>query len=483
MSIEDSIYPLLSTYTKAPQWVKSVVGTAYSALPLSWRKGAAYAQFRAMLGERDSIRLAEYSRRQLGETLQWAVTTVPAYRGLASGEECLTDPYQVLARLPLVTKADIKLDIAAYRTQALRESEGLKTFTGGSTSEPMMFYLHKGVTRAREFAFIEAYQARVGMGEQDLTLAMRGRNVAGAGEPGGRIWMYEPIKRQLILSSDHLDPQYMAQYLRALRSWKPCFIEAFPSAIYPLARWLAEHPDPEITEGVKGVLLYSENVYDYQLELLQRVFRCPVLKHYGHSERVLMAASMPDDDRYFFWPQYGHLELLDKDGNAIREPGVVGEIVGTGFNNRAMPFIRYRTGDMATWSENPGHRDLAGFPVVERIEGRLQEFLVCSDHRLISICSMGAAHFEALAGASCIQYEQKEAGHVTLKVVNREPMREEARDKIVRAILDKTQGGIAVDVVTVNEIQGFASGKQKMLVQHLDVGSYFGATGLIQGRD
>ena len=66
------------------------------------------------------------------------------------------------------------------------------------------------------------------------------------------------------------------------------------------------------------------------MRLFRELFACPVLKHFGQSERVLMAASMPDDERYFFWPQYGHFELVDQDGNAVTTPGVLGEIVGTG---------------------------------------------------------------------------------------------------------------------------------------------------------
>lgn len=69
MSIEDHIYPLLSAYTNAPQWVKSAVGGVYSAIPLSWRRGAAYEQFRNVLADRDEIEVANYARNQLGKNL------------------------------------------------------------------------------------------------------------------------------------------------------------------------------------------------------------------------------------------------------------------------------------------------------------------------------------------------------------------------------------------------------------------------------
>ncbi len=58
-----------------------------------------------------------------------------------------------------------------------------------------------------------------------------------------------------------------------------------------------------VTAHFRGVMLYSDYVYDFQMRLFRQVFGCPVLKDYGHSKRVLMAATMLNDERYFFWPQ------------------------------------------------------------------------------------------------------------------------------------------------------------------------------------
>ena len=223
-------------------------------------------------------------------------------------------------------------------------------------------------------------------------------------------------------------------------------------------------------------MLYSENVYDFQLDLLRQVFNCPILKHYGHSERVLMAASVTGDDRYFFWPQYGHFELVDEQGKVITTPGVLGEIVGTSFDNRVMPFIRYRTGDLAVLSDRPADDALLGYPVVERLEGRLQEFLVTRDHRLISICTMGAAHFGVLAQMETIQYEQYEPGVFVLKVVASRKLTQNDLQNIKDAVQDKTQGSCEVQVREVDAIARTPRGKHVMLIQHLDISEYLGAS-------
>lgn len=474
--MEDFLHPFLAAYINSPQWLKASLGRAYSWLPASFRHGANYKHFLAEAGVTDPVQLRELSRRKLATALRWAIETVPAYRDFGALLAQLDDPEAVLRQLPLTSKNDIKRAPDDYLSTAVPAKLRFETFTGGSTSTPMMLYLHRGISRAKEHAYMKYFHARVQLGEHDVILALRGRNVPTA-RNGGALWMYEPIKHHLILSSDHLERANMAEYVEAMRTWKPRFISAFPSAVYPLARWLKEHPDPEVQDNIRAVMLFSENVYDNQMELLREVFNGPVLQHYGHTERVLMAGSMPDDPRCFFWPQYGHAELVDAHGAAITTPGVLGELVGTGFDNQVMAFVRYRTGDMAVLSEKP-HPLLPHYMAVERIEGRLQEFLVCHDHRLISICTMGAAHFSDISEFDLIQYEQSRPGHFTLNVVAPKPLTAAVSERIVRAVVDKTQGGCTAEVRQVNEIARTAQGKQKMLIQHLDISQYFGASTL-----
>ena len=477
MAIEDLLHPLLKHYLEAPSWLKApMAGRAYAWLPQSLRLGSAYSAFRDELAaSQGAAAVRDLATRKLEATLRWAIETVPAYRKyrslLARGE----DPRELLARLPVTDKLDIKRDPGSYLSEAMPVSRRLEMFTGGSTRNPMQFYLHKHLSRPKEYAFIQDFRNRVGAGPRELTLALRGRSVPGAARPGGSLWSYEPIKRHLILSSDHLEERYMPRYAEALMRHRPAFIEAFPSALYPLARWLAAHPLPEFTAAVKGVMLYSENVYGFQMRTFREVFGCPVLKHYGHSERVLMAASMPDDDRYFFWPQYGWFELLDAEGWPITRPGVLGYIVGTSFDTKVMPFVRYRTGDLAVLSDR-GHARLPGFPACECIEGRLQEFLVCRDHRLISITTLGSAHFPELAEVEAIQYEQDQPGDVALKVVMTHAPSVEMQRRLAAAIREKTQGGCEARVVRVERIERTTRGKFQMLIQHLDISGYFGAT-------
>lgn len=475
MAIEDLLHPLVGRYLEAPGWLKATAGRAYACVPPRMRLGAALDGF--MEESRPDLGAAVVgclAREKLDAMLRWTLSTVPAYqpyRDLLTGDR---DPYEILARLPVIDKLEVKRAPERFTSAALPASARLEMYTGGSTPNPMRFFLQKHVSRTKEYAYIQRFRDRVGARPGELMLALRGRTVPTAGQPGGSLWMVEPIKRQLILSSDHLERRFMPAYAEALAFHRPAYIEAFASALYPLARWLARNPLPEFTRNLKGVMLYSENVHGFQLRKFRQVFPCPIVMHYGHSERVLMAATMPDDERYFFWPQYGHFELVDANDKPITRPGIPGFIVGTGFDNRVMPFVRYRTGDLAMLSDR-GHPELPGHPAVERILGRLQEFIVCRDRRLVSITTLGVAHFPELALADAIQYEQHTPGRVVLKVVAEGRLDARRRERIGAAVARKTQGGCDVEVVQVEGIARTPRGKAMMLVQHIDIRRYFGA--------
>jgi phenylacetate-CoA ligase len=471
MAFEDLLYPLLSHYLGAPDWLKAPAGHAYALLPGVLRLGRHYYRFRDELVQTtDPAAAADLARRKLGETLEWTIRTVPAYQEYLPLLARRREPEELLAALPTVSKSEIKASPERYLSKEIPASQRLKTVTGGTSRIPMEFYLHKHVTRAKEYAFIEAFRRRAGFTGRELTLSLRGRPVHGAACASGKLRTYEPIKRQLILSSMHFDGTHMPRFAEILTRYRPQTIEAFPSVLYPLARWLGENPQPAFTSGVKSVLLYSENVYDFQMRLFREVFGCPVLKHYGHSERVLMAASLPNDDRYYFWPQYGWLELVDFDGKPVREPGVPGEIVGTSFDNRVMPFVRYRTGDIAVLSAQ-GSAVLPGFIALERIEGRMQEYLIDRDHRPLSMVNIGAAHFPWFGRMQAMQYEQSKPGELILKFVAGEDFTADMQGRLAAAVSEKTR--CEVRIVKVESIARTERGKQQMLVQHLDAGRYF----------
>lgn len=471
MSVDDRLHGLTSRYMSSPQWLKSMVGGVYAIVPRRLRHGSAYARFLEVFRRgADGF----YIHQHLSETLTAAVRNVPAfqsYRALLPQIAC--NPLDALKSFPYTQKSDIKRQPDRYLNSAMPTRDAMVMFTGGSTAVPMRFYLQRGAGRAKELAAFDLMAERLDISGKGIVLALRGQTVPRAGS--GRIWMYEPIKQHLIVSSDHLEPRFMEQYVEALRRWRPRYVQAFPSALYPLLIWLRENGQENLLSQVRSVTLFSESVFEHHMQAFRQFFECPVMVHYGHTERVVFATTLPEDSRYHVWPHYGYTELVDTSGRQVTEPGRSGEIVGTSFDNLVMPFVRYRTGDFAVLGSDP-HPTMKGCMVLDRIEGRLQEFVVCSDHRLITVTTLGAAHIREFDQCLRIQYEQSEPGRITVRVMTIHPLDNNSRERICSAIEEKTQGGCRVKLEEVDSIELTQRGKQRLLIQNLNLEDYLGAS-------
>jgi phenylacetate-CoA ligase len=258
----------------------------------------------------------------------------------------------------------------------------------------------------------------------------------------------------------------MPLHVEAAVTHRVSFIQGYSSAVYELARWLEFHPAPRFTEAVRGVQLFSESADEGMVALIERVFGCPVLVHYGHSERAVMAGSMPDDHRYFVWPLYGHVELIDEAGRPITEPGVQGEVVATAFDNKVMPFIRYRTGDLAMWSAGPAHPALPGYPVLERIDGRNNDYFVGHDGRRIPVASLGGLRPPEFLQVEASQYEQFEPGQLIVRLQSAVPLSRGAGG--ARPLLPHQAARLrGAELRVVPQIERTARGKRRLMIQHI----------------
>jgi len=102
-------------------------------------------------------------------------------------------------------------------------------------------------------------------------------------------------------------------------------------------------------------------------------------------------------------------------GDRPAKPGEMGSILVTDLLNHAMPLIRYRIGDVGAWEEGtcPCGRAL---PRLRSVQGRVTDFLVGSDGRLVSgvfLATYVVAHRPSLGQ---VQIHQDRAGEVLYRI-------------------------------------------------------------------
>ena len=402
--------------------------------------------------------IEEYQLNQIKRIVKYAYDSCWGYRSLYDEAGVTPDSIKTLEdfrNFPFVTKEIIGQNLEAFSAPVTGRKY---VTTGGSTGTPFGFYRDK-VAFARELAS-KAYQYyRTGWKEGDRQIVFRGLVI-----PSPNHIKYYPRFNELRCSSYHLMPKWMELYRRRALEYKPKWIKCYPSAGFLYAKFLEE--TRRQFPHVKGILCASEILFDYQKKLFNRVFDARVFSHYGQYEQTVLAGYCEYEDTYHVLPQYGYAELIDSKGKYVEKPGRTGEIVGTSFIMHATPFIRYKTRDFATLKGFKCHACNRSYQILERVEGRQQEFIVTANSRKISMTAINM-HDSIFDHIKRYQFYQEKKGLVVFRYVPRETCNEHHVANIKRGLMVKMGDDVELDMEVVKEIPLTQRGKHKVIIQKI----------------
>ena len=163
-----------------------------------------------------------------------------------------------------------------------------------------------------------------------------------------------------------------------LRCYRPDVITGMPGMLCRVADYLLAH-------GSKGLaprllIVGGEVLTPVMRRSLRQGFGAPVRETYASHEFPLLGWQCGDNGQFHTCDDGVILEVLHEGRPA--EPGERGEVVVTNLHAYAMPFIRYRLGDIATRGE---HGCACGrpFSTIGSIQGRMIDYFPLPDGRVI----------------------------------------------------------------------------------------------------
>ncbi|UCD51799.1 MAG: phenylacetate--CoA ligase family protein, partial [Phycisphaerales bacterium] len=360
-----------------------------------------------------------------------------------------------MRRVPLTDRRLVRQQLEGMCTTSLDSPDVEMVSTGGTSGEPFRF-IHPVGRSAVEYAYLVTSWERAGYQLGMPMGVLRGRVV----EPdrNGFYHEHDPVLRHHYYGNFHMSDENMARYLEHIATIGSCFLHVYPSSVAMLARFCLR-AGIEPPGNIRGIIAESEIVYPEQRKMVEEVFRCRYFSCYGHTEKLVLASECEHSHDYHVWPTYGYFELLDDAGRPVRTPGQRGEIVGTGFINTVMPFIRYRTGDWATYV---GDRcDACGreHVLVRDIRGhRTQEVLVTADGSEISWTALNM-HDDTFMRVRQFQFVQETRGRAVLHVVPGAGYSDEDACRIQRNLGRKLDGQLTFTIESVEAIMTTAGGK------------------------
>lgn len=446
-------------YEASPVWMQQAIFATYGAW---WYRRRFSSRFKELVGELvarerfSADELRAYQATRLRELLTKARASAH-YRPLVESLD-LRNPFEALAQMPMLAKETLR---TAGKSLLTREPpRGTMVFrSSGSTGKPVeIFYTPE--FHAQELALGEARNLRwAGVSYRDRRVMFAVRKVCRWDQDRPPFWRVSPVENMAYCSIYHLSPEHLDAYVEFLQRYHPAIVMGAPSALAVVARHALEHD--KLLPPARAIVNTCEAVFVEDRLLLEKAWQCKVWDRYGAVEGCVFA-SMCEHGRHHVSSDIGLVEIVDADGKPCA-PGVLGEVVATGLTNTLQPLIRYRIGDAARWAVDqtcPCGRHL---PVLEAIEGRLEDVCVTADGRqLLRFDSV----FKGVPHIHEAQIIQKTVDLFHIRVV---PTSGFGPPEV--AMLERNMrqhvGTARIDVVEVAEIPRMASGKFRAVLCEL----------------
>lgn len=223
----------------------------------------------------------------------------------------------------------------------------------------------------------------------------------------------------------------------------------------------------KITTTLKTFLCGSENVYQFQKDLIQKDLNIRMYTWYGLSEKVILAGEGESCENYHSNPFYGCTEVVDENDKPVNLTGEIGELVGTGFLNTKMPFIRYRTGDFAEYvgkaCPDCGHvgvtfKNVKGRRIVDRIYK--------SDGSAITTTALNL-HSDIYYYIKGLQYYQDVKGILQVRVIPENSYTSDTEVKFLNELKTRVGEGLNIQVVEVDALEYTVNNKYQILIQKI----------------
>jgi phenylacetate-CoA ligase len=235
---------------------------------------------------------------------------------------------------------------------------------------------------------------------------------------------------------------------------RPGILTGYPSLLQQLAKEV--HPGDMPLELV---VTNSEQSSRVERDRLQAVFGCDVLDEYSSEELTRIAIELPDK-HYYVCEDSVFLEVLHPETRKPVANGEWGEAVVTGLLNKAMPFVRYATGDLVRRPRKPPAapwKSITWSPL-EAIGGRILDSFIRPDGGIVPSGAMLDVVYRAFYDVDvCVD---------RFELVQVSPL--EARLNLVRSRTAKART-VAEFAARVEELLAFVLGTRvKLAVNELE---------------
>lgn len=448
-------------FQSMPWFIKNLLAT-YRGYQLKSLRALNRESFLKEIKEKDhwsKEQIQKYQSEQLKSMLDHAVKHVPYYRNLWKD---LRQVHPGLDHLdlnnwPVLEKDTIRSQPDAFICEGIDKQKLTHIPTSGTSGKPMNFYFDKH-TISYWYALYE-YRTRNwnGVKETDRWANAGGQLICAVDQKKPPFWTWNSIMHQLYLSSYHIAPENIAYYAEAIRKYKVVYLLGYVSSIYSMASE-ALRQNIELPK-LKLIITTAEPLLQHQRETMEKAFGCPAIQTYSACEFVF-GSNEDLEGNIYIWPEAGYVEIMDAEGKL--HPEGTGELITTGFLNKAMPLIRYRLGD--TVKVNRGYRGSKNFDFFEEIIGRTDDMVCTADGKMVGRLD---PVFKSNIRIRESQIIQEDIDRFTIVLVPDKGFSEEDKAAIAERLRDRVGQNASVQFRITDQIPRGPNGKFKAVISRV----------------
>ena len=315
----------------------------------------------------DRAAMRTIEQRKLEALLTHAAANVPywqrifAEQGLNGASAARPENFR---RLPLMSKAIIREQLGDLVSRDLKGNRLDANSTSGSTGEPLEFFTDVRSKMYRKAA-VQRNRSWVGIRQGDSVVHLWGSPIDQARAESLRGRLHGWFSRDRYLSAYDLADADLEAHARAMTRIRPRLLVGYPSVLSEFGRYCAHH-------GLRfpclaAIICSAEALYEPDRALIHETLGAPVYNRYGCREVGDVAQEaegrvglVVNSDRVL-------VEVVDSAGCPL-DSGNSGELLLTDLDNYGMPLIRYRVGDLGSWTAEADSS--FPWPVLAVVEGR-----------------------------------------------------------------------------------------------------------------
>jgi phenylacetate-CoA ligase len=398
--------------------------------------------------------LEEIQRKKLTALVGHAYENVVYFRRLFDSTGIKPEDIRTVSDLqyiPMTDKATMRRLSLSEKVASNIDIEGcLKIFTSGSTGMPAHLYFTSEDFKVLDMVYLRSFL------ENGLKFRYKRAFIM---DPHGfetkRCWYHRLGLATYTNISCFIEPD---EQIRILRDSQPDFIHGYPSSLKLIAGHILEKGENSIKPRL--ISTAAELLDKRGRELIHSAFGVEAYDRYAASEARNIAWECDKHNGYHINMDTLVVEFI-RDGKEAKS-GERGDIVITNLHSYAMPFIRYKIGDMGIPSGRvcPCGIEL---PLMEIIEGRDEDFIVLKGGKLISPM-MVTGTLDHIPGIRQFRVIQEDSGTIVAVLVKGDGFMPETVQRVKNDLKDVLGGEMNIQCQVVEEIPRESSGKVRAVI-------------------